>query len=59
MYDFEVASQLLPFIIVVITDAGERHEFDGLYLTSIDAQVDAMRRFPGARRIEVKPHPAG
>ena len=55
MYDFEVASQLLPFKIAVVTAEGKVETYDGLFLTSLDANLDALERFPGARRIEVKP----
>ncbi len=55
MFDFEAASQLLPFIIIVITATNQREQYDGLFLTSVDAQIDAMQRFPDARKIEVKP----
>jgi len=36
-----------------ITVDGE--EYFGLFASSVDAVIDAAERFPGARRISVKP----
>jgi hypothetical protein len=55
MFDFEAASQLLPFHVTVVDAQGETHQYDEMYLTIFDANLDAQQRFPGARRIIVNP----
>lgn len=55
MYDFEAASQLVPFRITVVDAQGQTHKYEDLYLTSMDASIDAQQRYPGAKRVEVEP----
>jgi hypothetical protein len=41
---------MLKFKITV-----DGHEYEGVFNHSCDAVIDAVERFPGARRIGVKP----
>lgn len=41
--------------VIVRTEAGLRHEYEGLYSDSFAAYDDALVRFALANRIEVKP----
>jgi hypothetical protein len=41
---------MLKFKITV-----DGHEYEGVFAHSCDAVIDASERFPGARRISVKP----
>lgn len=41
--------------VMVTTEAQRRHEYEGLFGHTFDAYDDALRRFPRAARIEVKP----
>ncbi len=41
---------MLKFKITV-----DGHEYEGVFADSVDATIDAVERFPGARRISVTP----
>lgn len=40
--------------VQVVTDCGQRHEYEGLFATTFDAYDDALSRFQHCARIEVQ-----
>lgn len=54
MYQSESESNLIAVKVMVVDADGNTHEYEELYASTIDAQIDADQRYPGARRIEVK-----
>lgn len=45
--------------VIVRTETGQRHEYEGLYSDSFAAYDDALVRFALANRIEVRPVATG